>query len=147
MTASVQSTGRSAALGWALRVTVVAGLAVDAIVHIRLAPTYELAFPQGIGGGTLFRIEAAAAVIAALYVLVRGSRWSYLVAFVVAISAFAAVLITRYVEVPSIGPLPAMYEPLWFGEKTLSAVAEGTAALAAAVGAAIAPRSPSANRR
>ena len=39
--------------------------------------------------------------------------------------AFAAVMLYRYVDIPAIGPLPAMYEPVWFFEKTLSAVAEG----------------------
>lgn len=141
MTSFLHSTQRRpAALDWTLRAVVAAGLTVDAVVHLRLASNYQLAFPQGIGGGNLFRIEAAVATIAAIYVLVRGSRRSYLVAFAVAMTAFAAVVLTRYVEVPSFGPLPSMYEPLWYGEKTLSAAAEGIAALAAALGAAIARR-------
>ena len=41
-------------------------------------------------------------------------------------SALGAVLLYRYVNVPMLGPLPAMYEPVWFLEKSLSAVAEGT---------------------
>jgi hypothetical protein len=122
---------RSAALMWTLRIVVAAGLAVDAVVHLRLAPEYQLAFPGGIGGRTLFRVEAVVAVIAAVAVLVRSSRGTYLVALLVAASAFVTVVLSRYVEVPALGPLPSMYEPLWFFEKSLSAIAEGIAALAA----------------
>lgn len=125
---------RSALLDWTLRVLVAAGLIVDAVVHLRLAGEYQFAFPEGIGGGNLFRIEAAVAVIAAIFVVVRGSRVSYVAAFLVAFSALVAVVLTRYVELPAIGPIPSMYEPIWFPEKTLSAIAEGAAAAAAAVG-------------
>ena len=45
-----------------------------------------------------------------------------------------AVVLYRYVDVPALGPLPAMYEPVWFTEKSLSAVAEAVAAIAAALG-------------
>ena len=122
---------RSATLMWTLRIVVAAGLAVDAVVHLRLASEYQQAFPGGIGGGTLFRVEAVVAVVAAVAVLVRGNRGTYLFALLVAASAFVAVVLTRYVEVPALGPLPSMYEPLWFFEKSLSAIAEGIAALAA----------------
>jgi hypothetical protein len=39
------------------------------------------------------------------------------------------VLLYRYVDVGSIGPIPNMYEPVWFGEKTHSAYAEGLVAV------------------
>ena len=68
------------------------------------------------------------------YVLVRGSRPAYAAALVVAGSAFIAVLLYRYVDIPALGPIPAMYEPLWFFEKVLSAVAEGLGAVLAGVG-------------
>lgn len=123
-----------------VRVLVAAALAVDAVVHLRLAADYQLAYPDGIGGGNLFRVEAAVALLAALYVLLRGSRPAYSLAFLVAISAFLAVVVSRYVQIPSIGPIPSLYEPLWFFEKTLSAVAEGAGAVLAAVGFALAGR-------
>ena len=116
------------------RVLVVAALAVDAVVHLRLASMYQAAAPGGIGAGTLFRIEAAVAILAALYVAVRGSRAAYAVAFVVALGALGAVLLYRYVNVPAFGPIPSMYEPVWFFQKSLSAVAEGIGVVAAAAG-------------
>jgi hypothetical protein len=120
----------------AIAVVVAAGLAVDAVVHLRLAPDYQLAAPAGIGQGNLFRIAAVAAILAALWVLVRPSRLSFAVAFLVAASALVAVLLYRYVDVPAIGPIPSMYEPTWFFEKSLSAIAEAVATLAALTGLA-----------
>ena len=125
---------RSTTLDLALRIGVASALAVDAVVHLRLASTYQFAFPGGIGGGNLFRIEAAVAIIAAIYVLIRGSKASYAIAFGVAASAFIAVVLSRYVDMPAIGPIPSMYEPVWYFEKSLSAVAEGAGAVLAAVG-------------
>ena len=127
------SSGRrsTSAVGLVLTGVVVVGLLVDAAVHAHLAPEYELAFPGGIGGGTLFYIQAVVAFVTAVGVLVWRRRPMYAVAFLVALSAFAAVVISRYVELPAVGQVPAMYEPLWFLEKSVSAVAEGLAALAA----------------
>lgn len=121
-------------MNMALRVLTALALFIDAGVHIYLAPGYQAASPGGIGQGNLFYLESAAAVLAALWVLFRGSRASFALALVVALSAFVAVVLYRYVEIPAFGPLPAMYEPVWFFEKSLSAVAEGVGALLAAVG-------------
>lgn len=126
---------------WALRTMAILGLGIDAVVHLRLASDYQLAVPGGIGGGNVFRIEAVAALLAAVFLLVRASRTAYLVAFIVALSALAAVVLYRYVDVAQVGPLPAMYEPVWFFEKNLSAVAEAVAAAAAGVGFLLSSRS------
>ncbi|WP_427172769.1 hypothetical protein [Arthrobacter sp. 92] len=123
-------------MNMALRVLTAVALFIDAAVHLHLAPGYQAASSTGIGQGNLFLLEAAAAVVAALYVLVRGSRAAYALAFAVALSAFAAVLLYRYVDIPAFGPFPAMYDPVWFFEKSLSAVAEGAGALLAAAGLA-----------
>ena len=118
-----------------LRVLVVAGLVIDAVVHLRLAANYQLAQPSGIGQGNLFRIEAVLALLAAGYVLLRGSRRSFAVAALVALGGVFAVLLYRYVQMPALGPIPAMYEPIWFFDKTLTAIAEALAGVLALVGA------------
>ena len=118
----------------ALRILTAVALFIDAGVHIYLAPGYQAANPGGIGQGNLFLLESAAAVLVGLYVLIRGSRLSYAMALAVALSAFAAVMLYRYIDIPAIGPMPAMYEPVWFFEKSLSAVAEGAGAVLAAIG-------------
>lgn len=117
----------------ALRAVTAAGLLVDAVIHLDLAGQYQAAAPGGIGQGNLFRIQAAAALLTAGFVLLRGTRAAYLGALVTAGAALAAVILYRYVDVPPLGPLPAMYEPLWFPAKTATAVAEALATLTAGV--------------
>jgi hypothetical protein len=56
-----------------------------------------------------------------------------LIAFLVSAGGFAAVLVYQYVDIGAIGPLPNMYDPLRYPEKTLSVWAEGIAAVAALV--------------
>jgi hypothetical protein len=118
----------------ALRLLTALALFIDAGVHLFLAPGHQDAQPGTVSQGTLFLLEAAAAVVAGVWVLVRGSRAAYALAFAVALSAFAAVVLYRYVDIPAIGPIPAMYDPVWFFSKTLSAVAEGAGALLALAG-------------
>lgn len=122
----------------ALRLFTALALFIDAGVHLFLAPGYQNAQPGTVSQGTLFLLEAAAALVAGIFVLLRGSRAAYAVALLVALSAFAAVMLYRYVDIPAIGPIPAMYDPVWFFSKTLSAVAEGAGALLAAGGLALA---------
>lgn len=134
MTAHSPSRTRHGLLGLCFRGLTTAGLAVDAVIHLQLAPVYQLAAPSGIGQGNLFRVEAAAALLAAVYVLLRGSRLSYAVALGVAAGGLAAVLLYRYLDVPAFGPIPSMYEPLWFTKKAVTAIAEATATLTALIG-------------
>jgi hypothetical protein len=115
----------------ALRLVAAAGLAVDAGVHADLAPLYD-----GVGAslslGDLFRIEAGLACLAALCILFVWRRLAALLALVVAVSALAALFVSRYVDLGSIGPFPNMYEPSWYSQKTLAAVSEITTILASA---------------
>jgi len=123
-----------------LRLLTAAGLAVDAYVHADLAANYD-PVTKTISQGDLFRIEAGAAALAALLVVLFGTRplvWGY--ALLVAAAGVAAVLLYRYVDVGSVGPLPNMYEPGWYPEKTASAVAEATAMVTAAAGVLLARR-------
>jgi hypothetical protein len=137
-----EATPRNRVADCALRLVVAAGLVIDAGVHLRLAPGYQLAAPGGIGQGNLFRIEAVVALAVGALVLVRGDRASYLLAAIVGLSALSAVVVTRYVQVPAMGPLPAMYEPVWFFQKSLSAAAEAVAGCLAVVGLVRAARDP-----
>ena len=123
-----------------LRLLVAAGLVVDAITHLRLAPGYQAAQSGGVGEGNLFRVEAGLAIVATVYVLARASRPAFLLAGLVGLGGLFAVLLYRYVDVPALGPIPAMYEPIWFFEKSLSAIAEGVAGVLGLVGAALLTR-------
>lgn len=115
-------------------------LAVDAVMHLRLAPGFAFGYPEGSNGGNIFRIAAAVALIAGLSLAVRASVATYLLAAAVLGSAFAALVLYTYVEVPQLGPIPSMYDPVWYPDKTLTAVAEGVGALTALWGAAMAHR-------
>jgi hypothetical protein len=60
-----------------LRAGAAAGLALSAIIHLQLVPGYQQAAPGGLGQGTLFLIQAGAAVLAAAFVLLKGSRTAF----------------------------------------------------------------------
>jgi len=117
---------------WTLTVIVVAGLAVDAFVHLDLASAFKNVKTSTLSESELFRAEALAAVLAAVALLARPRRYTAAFAFLVAAAGTAAVLVYRYVDVGAFGPVPNMYDPYWAPtEKTLSAFSEGAAALAA----------------
>lgn len=117
-------------LAWTARLITAAGLAIDAYVHADLAGRYD-PIRQSISQGNLFRIEAAVAALAALLIVVIPRRETYAFAFVVAASALGAIVLYRYVNVGTLGPLPNMYEPVWFTEKVAAAVAEAVTVVAA----------------
>lgn len=122
-----------------LRLLTAAALVIDAAVHLQLARNYNLAAPGGIGEGNLFRLESIAALLVALLVLAYGGRAGFGSAFLLAAAGAAAAVLYRYVDVPAFGPIPAMYEPIWFGKKVVVTAAEMAGALTAALGMATAP--------
>jgi hypothetical protein len=117
---------------WVLVVVTVAGLGVDAFLHLRLASTYD-AVGTAVSEGLLFRLEGALALLAGLLLALRPGRLTAAVSAVVAGGGLAVLLLYRYVDVGALGPLPDMYEPFWFPDKTVTAIAQGVAT-AAAVG-------------
>ena len=111
-----------------------AGLAVDAYLHWHLAPNFDAftgAASPHISQGQLFRLEAVLAVIAMVLVLTTRHRLAAAFAFLVAAGGLGALLLYGYVDVGGFGPLPDMYDPVWYTEKTISAVAEAVAAVGA----------------
>lgn len=125
-----------------VRAVVVLGLAVDSFIHLRLAPVMDVAAPGGIGGGNLFRMQGVVAGLVALLLLVTGRWWAYAIAFVVALSALGPVLLYHFVNVPAIGPIPSMYDPLWSPEKVISIVGEALAAAFAVRGYMLTKEAP-----
>lgn len=132
-TRTVRPSRSTVALDRLLRVATAGCLAIDAFVHADLADTYA----EGggtVNEGTLFRVEAAVASLAALVILVTGRRLSYLIAFAVAASALAVMLVARYVPLGAFGPFPNLSDPVWYPEKLWAAFAEGAAAVASGGG-------------
>ena len=116
-------------LSLVLAVVAAVGLAYDAKVHLQLAPAYD-AVGSTITQGALFRVEAVMAVLAAVVVLLSDKRWAWAAAGLTGLGGVVAVVLYRYVDVGAIGPIPNMYEPAWYADKTRSAIAEGAVAVA-----------------
>ncbi len=116
-----------------VRLVAATALAVVAGVHLHLAPGYALVGDQ-VTQGDLFRAQAAVAAVVALALVVRPTRTVWLVAAAVGVASLLAVVVTVYVAVPALGPLPRIFEPVWYVEKAVSAAAAGTASLAALLG-------------
>jgi hypothetical protein len=112
-----------------------AALGIDAYVHFRDAGYYTAVTTSVLSQATLFRVQAALAAALALALLARPSRLWWAAGFLVAASAFGAVLLYRYVDVGGLGPIPNMYEPTWVSPgKLASASAEGAAHILSAAG-------------
>ena len=116
----------------ALRGVATLALVVSAFIHIDLA-SGPLVADGRITLAGLFILQAIAAAVAALWVLARGSRLAWLVTGGVGLASLTALLVSVYVLVPSIGPLPAVYEPFWYAEKVVAASAAAGAVVAALV--------------
>jgi hypothetical protein len=117
---------------WALTIVVVVGLAIDAFVHFDLASKFAQVKTSTLSQADLFHVQGAAAIVAALLLLVRPHRYTAGFAFLVAASGIVAVVLYRYVDVGTIGPLPNMYDPYWApAGKAISAIAELAATVAA----------------
>ena len=119
-----------------LRTVVVIGLAIDAYVHFKLAPNFDELKGTGalaVSQGLLFRVEAVAAILATVLVVVWRVRATAMLAFAVAAGGVVAVLLYHYFEIGPIGPLPDMHDPTWTPEKVISLIAEAVAAVAALV--------------
>lgn len=124
----------------ALRVIAAAGLAFDAKIHFKLAPGFDGIKSSAISQGDLFRIEAVAAVIAAVAILVFARPIAGFAAAAVAGGGLVPLLVYRYYDIGAIGPLPPMYEPVWYPDKTHTAWAQAIATVAALAFVVIAVR-------
>ncbi|AOP49167.1 hypothetical protein [Streptomyces lydicus] len=128
------------------RLLAAAGLALDAYVHARLAGQYD-AITATISQGTLFRVEAALAALAALLVLLVRRPAADAFGFLVAAGGLALLLLYTYVDVGPLGPLPDMYEPFLTGDKQLTLVAQAVAVLATGYLLLTRERNPRRHRR
>lgn len=119
-----------------LGVLAAAAFVIDAVVHATSASSYDPASGGLITEGNLFRAEAGLSALVAVLLLVRPSRSVWTLALATAVTALGAVVLYRYVNVGSIGPIPNLYEPTWqVPGKLLSAYAEASAAVISGVGA------------
>ena len=100
-----------------------AGLAYDAYVHLDLAHVYD-GNGSSITQGGLFRAEAVIAILVGVAVLASDHWMVWAAAGLTGLGGAALVVLYRYVDVGAIGPVPNMHEPVWYAEKSRSAIAE-----------------------
>jgi hypothetical protein len=117
----------------AARLIAVAGLSIDAYVHLDLASTYAEA-QAPVNEGTLFRAEAVLALLTGLALIMSARRLPFVLGLAVSASALTVMLVSRYVDVGSLGPFPDLYDPVWFPEKLWAAGGEAAAVIASVAG-------------
>jgi hypothetical protein len=117
----------------AARLIAVAGLAIDAYVHLNLASTYSEA-QAPINEGVLFRAEAVLALITVIALTISRRRLPFVLGLAVSASALTLILVTRYVDIGPLGPFPNLYDPVWYPEKLWAAGGEAGAAVASVTG-------------
>jgi hypothetical protein len=109
---------------WPLAVVAAAGLGIDAFTHLDLASRYQANTTGTVNEAVLFQIEAALAIVAGLWILLRPGLLSAGCTLLVAGAGAFALLLYHYVDVGKIGPIPNMYDPGWFTEKKWSLAGE-----------------------
>jgi hypothetical protein len=115
-----------------VRVLVAVALAVSGWIHLDLAASFD-AVGRTVTLGALFRAQGVVALAGAAWLLLaRRSAVPELVALLVGLASLAAIGLSFFVRLPAVGPLPEIYEPVWYGEKTASALTAGLAAAGAA---------------
>lgn len=119
----------------AARLLGVALLATSAYTHFHLARLYDIGPP--ITTGQLFIAQGVVTSVVAVWLLVRGSAAAWVVATLVMAASAAAVVASVRLQIPAIGPFPTIYEPVWYPEKVVSAVAEGAFVVLALVRAGV----------
>ncbi|GAA2727569.1 hypothetical protein [Cellulomonas aerilata] len=133
-TTTDHATRRSTRTGMALRVIGALALGYSAYLHLDIALDRPPLFADGqVTLMGLFIAQAVAAAVVALWVLVRGTLLAWLAFGAVALGSLAALLVSSYVQIPSVGPFPVIFDPQWYSEKYLAAISAGIAALVALV--------------
>jgi hypothetical protein len=114
----------TAIVRWALVLAALVGLGFDAYTHLDLASLYSHNTTGTVNEGVLFQIEAALAIVAGLLLVLRQNIVTTAFAVLVSGGGAFVLLLYRYVDVGKIGPIPNMYDPEFFPEKTQSLTGE-----------------------
>ncbi|RYV49550.1 hypothetical protein [Pengzhenrongella frigida] len=106
----------------------------SAYLHSRIAVERPPLFADGqVTLSGLFVAQASAAALVVIWVVVRPSVVAWLAFGAVAAGSLGALVLSVYVQVPSIGPFPVIYEPLWYQDKYLATASAAAAVLVALV--------------
>ncbi|NHF64150.1 hypothetical protein [Microcella pacifica] len=110
-----------------------AGLIVNAVIHLQLAATFDAVAGPLLSQGDLFRIQAAAGILVTVALVIARRAWVAVIAAVIALGGLGMLVLTTLVplDLTALG-LPAIFEPVWYSDKVIAALAQGLAALTAA---------------
>jgi len=134
MSTAEVTASRRARTGMLLRVLGALALGYSGWLHLRIALERPPLFADGqVTLSGLFIAQAVAAAIVVLWVLVRGDLLAWLAFGAVSLGSLVALVMSVYVQIPSIGPFPVIYEPVWYADKYLAAAAAALASVIALV--------------
>jgi hypothetical protein len=120
--------------GMALRVIGALALGYSAYLHLRIALERPPLYADGqVTLSGLFVAQAVAAIVVVLWVLARGDLLAWLAFGAVALGSLVVLVASVYVRIPSVGPFPTIYEPVWYPDKNLAAAAAAVATVTALV--------------
>jgi len=113
-----------------------AGLIVNAVIHLQLAATFDAVAGPLLSQGDLFRIQAAAGILVAVALVIARRPWTAAIAaiaVIIAVGGLGMLVLSTLVplDLTALG-LPVIFEPVWYSDKVIAALAQGLAALAAA---------------
>ncbi|MBU1251416.1 MULTISPECIES: hypothetical protein [Microcella] len=110
-----------------------AGLIVNAVIHLQLAATFDAVAGPLLSQGDLFRIQAAAGILVTVALVIARRPWTAAIAVIIAVGGLGMLVLSTLVplDLTALG-LPVIFEPVWYSDKVIAALAQGLAALAAA---------------
>lgn len=137
-TSSGLATHRPTRTGVLLRVLGALALGCSGYLHLRIALDRPPLLDDGqVTLSGLFVAQAVAVLVVVVWVLARGDALAWLAFAAVAAASLAALLLSVYVRIPAIGPLPEIYEPVWYTDKYLAAASAAAAVVVAVVALAL----------
>jgi hypothetical protein len=110
-----------------------AGLIVNSVIHLQLAATFDAVAGPLLSQGDLFSIQAAAGILVTVALVIARRPWAAAIAVIIAVGGLGMLVLSTLVplDLTALG-LPVIFEPVWYSDKVIAALAQGLAALAAA---------------
>jgi len=117
----------------ALYAMTAACLLINAVIHLRLASTFDAITGSILSQGDLFRIQSVVGLLAIVVLVAVRRWWAAALAAIIALGGLGMLVVSTIVplDVTVLG-LPFLFEPAWYTDKTVAALAQAVAGLAAA---------------
>ena len=114
------------------------GLTVNAVIHLQLATPFDAIAGSLASQGDLFRIQAAVGILSIVLLVAARRAWATAFAALIALGGLGMLVASTLVPLDLTGlGLPYLFEPIWYSDKVIAALAQGVAAVAAILLAAL----------